>query len=107
MDYSTNTHDQPQENSAHVFTMIQDATLDAMIDNNLSAVEMKVWLRLVLLDKVSPGEVRVTRGELAEHIGCTVKAVGRALNRLREVGLVSTEYDHAKPSTYRVMGVRR
>ena len=87
--------------------MIQDATLDAMIDNNLSAVEMKVWLRLVRIRQYTSNTVRVTRARLAEVIGCTVKAVGRALNRLREVGLVSWEGQHRRASKYTVHGLRQ
>ena len=107
MQYSTNTPDQPQSTRALGFTMIQDATLDAIVDHRLSGVEVRIWARLVRIRQYTTDKVRVTRARLAEAVGCTVKAVGRALHRLREVGLLDWEGHHRRASTYSVRGLRR
>ncbi len=65
------------------------AVLNAFVDGGmagLSKVEALTWL--VLYRDTRNGTARTSRASIAARVGCSVKAVGNALARLRKAGLL-------------------
>ncbi len=80
--------------------------LNAFVDAGmvgLSKVEALTWL--VLYRDTRDGTACTSRASIAARVGCSVKAVGNALARLRKAGLLVQVFKGGQekgPSIYRV-----
>jgi hypothetical protein len=82
------------------------AVLNAFVDAGmagLSRVELATWL--VLYRDTRDGTACTSRASVAARVGCSVKAVGNAIARLRKAGLLIRVFRGGQekgPSIYRV-----
>jgi len=99
----------PKGKPARRKTADRFAVLNAFVDAGmagLSKVEAMTWL--VLYRDTRNGTACTSRASIAARVGCSVKAIGNALARLRKAGLLIQVFRGGQekgPSIYRVWPV--
>lgn len=95
---------------SHKATRDRFATLNQFVDfslQGLTKAEIGTWL--VLYRDTRNGTAKTSQGDIAKRLGVSPRAIGKAVSKLIDVGLLAVVYQgglNKGPSVYRVASLR-